>query len=77
VVLVLMRMSHLLGVLQVPLFSPAAGAATTMMAGLSSSGAGDVEPLGWKAHPWSFLSVSSRYGIVCRFTPLLFLLFLL
>jgi hypothetical protein len=34
----------------------------------SSSGAGDTEPSAKKAHPRSFLPVSSRYGVVCRFT---------
>jgi hypothetical protein len=47
-----------------------------MMVELSSSGAGDAEPLSMKTHPWSLL-VSSPYGTVRRFTPLLFLLFLL
>jgi hypothetical protein len=47
-----------------------------MMAGPSSSGSSDAEPLAKKARPWPFLSVSSRYGVVCRFTPLSFFLFL-
>jgi hypothetical protein len=41
VVSVVTGMSHLLGVLQVPSFSPTAGVAMAMTAGPSSSGAGD------------------------------------
>jgi hypothetical protein len=74
---VLAGMSQLHGVLQVPLSSPITGVATVMMVGPSLSGAGDVEPLAKKAHPWSFPSVSSWYGIVCRFTLLPLFLFLL
>jgi hypothetical protein len=44
VVPVVTWMSHLLWVLQVPPFSPAARVATTMMVGPSSSGARDVNP---------------------------------
>jgi hypothetical protein len=70
-------MSHLLGVLQVLPFWLATGVATAMIAGLSSSGSVDAEPLTKKACPWSFLPVSSRYGIVRQFTSLPFFLFLL
>jgi hypothetical protein len=69
-------MSHLLGVLQVPLCLLTAGVATAMMAGLISSGVGDAEPSAKKACPWSLLPVSSRYDVVCWFTPLPFFLFL-
>jgi hypothetical protein len=48
-----------------------------MMAGPSSLGAKDVEPLAKKAHPWSSLPVSSWYGVVCWSAPLPFFLFLL
>jgi hypothetical protein len=44
---------------------------------LPSPDAGDVESPTKKTQPWSFLLVSSRYGIVHRFTPLPFFLFLL
>jgi hypothetical protein len=64
-----MGMTHLLGVLLVLPFSPAARVAT------ASSGFEDAEPLAKKARPWSLL-VISWYGVVCRFTPLPFLLFL-
>jgi hypothetical protein len=70
-------MSLLLGVLQASPCSPTAGAAMTMMTGLSSLGADDVEPLVKKACRLSFLLVSSRYGVVCWFTPLPFFLSLL
>jgi hypothetical protein len=74
---VVMGMSRLLRVLQVPPFSPAARVATTLMVGLSSSNVGGVELPAKEAHPWSFLPVFSRYGVVHRFTQLPFFLFLL
>jgi hypothetical protein len=76
VVLVVMGMSHLHGVSQVPPFSPTIGVATTLMVGSSSSGVGDAETPAMKTHSWPFLLVSSQYGIVCRFTLLLLFLFL-
>jgi hypothetical protein len=42
-----------------------------------SSGAGHAKPLAKKARPWSFLLVSSQYGIVRRFALLPFFLLLL
>jgi hypothetical protein len=76
-VLVVTRMFCLLGVLHVPTSSPAVGVTTVLMVGPSSSGAEDAEPSTKKARPWSFLTVSSRYGVVCQFTTLPLFLFLL
>jgi hypothetical protein len=55
---------------------PATRVTMTMMVGLSSSGAGYMEPSTKKTLPWPFLPVYSRYGIVHRFTPFPFFLFL-
>jgi hypothetical protein len=48
-----------------------------MIAGSSSLGARDVEPPAKNARAWSFLPMSSRYGIVRQFTQLPLFLFLL
>jgi hypothetical protein len=74
--LVVTGMTYLLGVLQVPPSSSAARAITAVMAGPSSSGFGGAEPPAKKAHPRSFLPVSSRYACddVCWFIPFLPLL---
>jgi hypothetical protein len=76
VVPVVMGMSQLLGVLQVSPFWPVTGIAMAMIAGPSSSGSGHAEPLAKKARHWSFLLVSSQYGVVRRFTPLPFFWFM-
>jgi hypothetical protein len=77
VVLVVTGMSLLLGVLKALPSSSATGVATVIMVRLSSSDAEDAEHLTKKARPLSSLPVSSRYGVVCRFTPLSLFLFLL
>jgi hypothetical protein len=59
--LVVTRMAYLLGVLQVLSSSSSTGAATVVMVGPSSSGLGGAESPAKKAHPWSFLPVSSQY----------------
>jgi hypothetical protein len=74
VVLVVIGMSRLLGVLQVPPYSSAARVITAMLVGPSSSGAEDAEPPAKKVCPWFFLPVSSRYGIVRWLAPPPFLL---
>jgi hypothetical protein len=76
-VLVVIGITHLLGVLKVPTPSPAAEAVTSVMADPSLLGTGGVEPLFKMAHPWSFLSVSTQYvhGVDCWFTLLLLLQF--
>jgi hypothetical protein len=53
--------AHLPGPLRVPLPPLVAGAATSMAAGSSSLGGGGAEPPFKRAHPWSFLPLSSRY----------------
>jgi hypothetical protein len=79
VVLVVIRIAHLLGVLQVPLSSSAGGVATTMMEGTSPLGFRGAEPPSKRARHWSFLPVSSWYahGVVNWLTslPLLLLMF--
>jgi hypothetical protein len=65
VVLVLMKMTHILGVLQVPPSLPAVRVAMGVMAGLSSSGPKGAEPPYMKACPWSFLWMSSQYAWCC------------
>jgi hypothetical protein len=59
-------LAHLLGVFQVPPSSSAIRFATAMMVGLSSLGSGGAEPPSKRAHPWSFLPVSSQcvHGVV-------------
>jgi hypothetical protein len=74
VVLVVSGVSHLLGVSQVPPFSPTVGVATALMVGSSSSGAVDADPSAKKTQSWSFLPVSSQYGVVHSFTLLLLFL---
>jgi hypothetical protein len=62
VVPVVTGIAHLLGVLQVPPSSPAAGVAAAMTVRPSSSGFRGSEPPSKRACPWSLLLVSSRYA---------------
>jgi hypothetical protein len=57
--------------------SLATEAIAAMMVGLSSSGTGGAKASSKKAHPWSFLLVSSQYvySVGHWFTPLPILLF--
>jgi hypothetical protein len=81
VVLVVMRIAHLLGPLQVPLSLSAARVAAAMVVMPFLLGSGGAEPPSKRARPWSFLSVTSQYahGVVHWFTllPLLLYLFIL
>jgi hypothetical protein len=45
-------MTYIFGVLQVPPSSPVVGATMATMVGPSSSGSGGTEPLAKMAHPW-------------------------
>jgi hypothetical protein len=74
---VLMKTTHLFGVLQVMLSLPVTGVATDMMVGPSSLVSGGAEPPSKKVRPWSFLSMSSRYvhGVVHQFVLLSLLSF--
>jgi hypothetical protein len=76
--LCLTKTTHLFGVLMVPPSLPPTGVAMGVMARLPSLGPEGAEPLSKKACPSSFLPVSSWYvhGVVLRFIPLPFLLFL-
>jgi hypothetical protein len=78
VVPVVMRITHLLGPLQVPLSLLTARVAAAMVVTLFSLGSGGAGPPSKRACPWSFLSVTSQYvhGLVRWFTPLPLLLFL-
>jgi hypothetical protein len=62
VVPVLMRLTHLFRIVQVPSCLPIAEGATTMMVGPSSSSSGETEPPPKKSHLGSFLWMSSRYA---------------
>jgi hypothetical protein len=55
-------MTLLFGSLQVPLPLQTARAATSMIVQPSSSDSGGEDPPSKRAHPWSFLSASSRYA---------------
>jgi hypothetical protein len=73
----LMKKPHLFGVLQVPPSLSTAGYATATTAELFLSNPMGVEPRSKKAHPWSFLWVSSWYVWNCAlFMWLPLLLFL-
>jgi hypothetical protein len=76
--LVVTGTTHLLVVSQVPSSSLAARAIMSRVARPSTLGTRGAEPLSKKAHPWSFLLVSSWFvhGISYWFTPLPLILFL-
>jgi hypothetical protein len=54
-------LAHLFGAQQVPLPPLVAGVVASVTAGPSSSGGGGAEPPLKRAHPWSFLPLSSWY----------------
>jgi hypothetical protein len=64
-------MTYLPGALHVPLSSPIAGAVVSVVAGLSSSDGGGVEPPSKRDYPWSFLPSYTRYmcGAMFRGMP--------
>jgi hypothetical protein len=76
--LVVIGITHLLGVLYVPPPLLAAGTVAPMMAGPTSPGTGGAEPSSKRALAWSFLPVSSWYAYVVgrRLAQLPLLLFL-